>query len=272
MTSDHPRARAQTYASRWLGRALPPVVVFFAAAAALEAYVVWRGVPVYRMPRPTAVLRVLWVDRGDLLRALLVTSSGALCGFAASTLFGTLAAVGLSASPLVRRAVYPYTLFFQTVPIVAIAPLLVLWFDAGLTSVAVSAFIVSVFPVIAGTLTGMLSTDPALVDLFRLYGARRVATLWKLRFPSALPSLFTGLRVAAGLAVIGTVVSEFLVGLLGEDEGLGVKIVGAIKNGRTDRVFAEVLLASLLGLAMFGGVNLASRVALRRWHASERQN
>jgi NitT/TauT family transport system permease protein len=170
----------------------------------------------------------------------------------------------------VRRAVYPYTLFFQTVPIIAIAPLLVLWFGAGLSSVAVSAFIVSVFPVIANTLSGLLSTDPALVDLFRLYGARRGATLWKLRFPSALPSLFDGLRVAAGLAVIGTVVSEFLVGNLVDGEGLGVKIVAAKNVGRTDRLFAAVLLASLLGLAMFSGVNLASRLALRRWHASER--
>ena len=253
------------------GRVLPPVVVFVAAAALLEAYVRARDVKIYLLPRPTAVLHTLWAERADLAAALATTASAALVGFAASTLFGAAAAIVLSASTIVRRALYPYTIFFQTVPVVAIAPLLVLWFDAGLVSVAASAFIVSVFPVIANTLAGLLSTDPALVDLFRLYGARPGATLWKLRFPSALPSVFTGLRVAAGLAVIGTVVSEFLVGLLGEDEGLGVKIVGAVKNGRTDRVFAGVLLASLLGLAMFTAVNVASRLALRRWHASERQ-
>ena len=271
MTSpDYSRDRPASHPPGWLSRALPPVIVFLAAAAALEAYVRWRDVPVYLLPRPTAVLRTLWVDRADLLRALGVTLGGALIGFGASTLFGALAAITLSMSSLVRRAIYPYTLFFQTVPVVAVAPLLVFWFEAGLTAVAICAFIVSVFPVIANTLTGLLSTDPALLDLFRLYGARRWAALWKLRIPSALPSLFTGLRIAAGLAVIGTVVSEFLVGQLGENEGLGVKIVGATKLGRTDRVFAAVLLASALGLAMFSGVNLASRLALRRWHASER--
>ncbi len=146
-----------------------------------------------------------------------------------------------------------------------------IWFDAGLTSVATCAFVVSVFPVIANTLTGLLSTDPNLADLFRLYAPAPPPPCGSCGSRRALPSLFTGLRVAAGLAVIGTVVGEFFVGLLGEDEGLGVKIVGARKNGRTDRVFAAVLLASLLGLAMFAAVNLASRLLLRRWHASERE-
>ena len=269
MMPDH-EARQGRYLPEWLGRTLPPVIVFLAMATALEVYVRVRHVPVYLLARPTAVIRVLWVDRADLLRGLCITLGGAMIGFAASTLFGTLAAIALSMSSLVRRAIYPYTIFFQTVPIIAIAPLLLLWFQAGLMAVSICAFIVSVFPVIANTLTGLLSTDTSLLDLFRLYGAKRSATLWKLRFPTALPSLFTGLRIAAGLAVIGTVVSEFLVGELGENEGLGVKIVGATKGGRTDRVFAAVLLASLLGLAMFSGVNLASRLALRRWHASER--
>ena len=236
----------------------------------LEAYVRLRDVPMFLLPPPSAVLRTLARDRSHLLAALWTTALAAGIGFAASTVTGILAAVALSASPLVRRAFYPYTLFFQTVPIVAIAPLLVVWFGAGLQSVAISAFIVSVFPVIANTMTGLLSTDPALADLFRLYGAGPVASLWKLRLPSALPSLFTGLRVAAGLAVIGTVVGEFLVGLLGEDEGLGVKVIGAMRNGRTDRMFAAVLLASLLGLALFAAVNFAGNRLLCRWHASER--
>jgi NitT/TauT family transport system permease protein len=130
---------------------------------------------------------------------------------------------------------------------------------------------VSVFPVIANTLAGLLGTDPALVDLFQLYGAGRVAALLKLRLPSALPNIFTGLRVAGGLAVIGTVVGEFLVGTLGDTEGLGVKVVGAMKTGRTDKMFAAVLIASILGLGLFAAVNLAGHLLLRRWHASERE-
>ncbi len=127
----------------------------------------------------------------------------------------------------------------------------------------------SVFPVIANTLTGLRSTDPALLDLFRLYHAGPLARLWKLRLPSALPSLFTGLRVAAGLAVIGTVVAEFLVATLGPNEGLGIRIASAGKYGHLDVVFAAVLLASFLGLALFGAINLAGMLLLRRWHASE---
>jgi NitT/TauT family transport system permease protein len=170
----------------------------------------------------------------------------------------------------VRRAFSPYTVFFQTVPIIAIAPMLSIWLSPGLPAVAACAFIVSVFPVIANTLAGLTSTDPALLDLFRLYGASRTAAMFKLRVPSALPNIFTGLQIAAGLTVIGTVVAEFLVGELGEAQGLGVVIVSASHNGHSDRVFAAVLLASALGLAMFGTVNLLGRLALKNWHASAR--
>jgi NitT/TauT family transport system permease protein len=253
----------------FITKILPPLVVFVAVAVALQIYVVAAHVPKYKMAAPSDVWHTLVAERGDLAAALWTTTQATLIGFGASAIVGILIAIVLAASPLIRRALYPYTLFFQTVPIVAIAPLLVIWFEAGLTSVSISAFIVSVFPVIANTLSGLLSTDPALVDLFQLYGASPMDRLLKLRLPYALPNIMTGLRVAAGLAVIGTVVGEFLVGTLVDAEGLGVKIVGAMKYGRTDRVFAAVLLASLLGLVLFAAVNLASYLLLRRWHASE---
>jgi NitT/TauT family transport system permease protein len=145
--------------------------------------------------------------------------------------------------------------------------MLSIWFAPGLKAVAACAFIVSVFPVIANTLAGLVATDRALIDLFRLYGAGGTATMFKLRFPSSLPSVFTGLRVAAGLTVIGTVVAEFL---LGEEQGLGVVIVSASHNGHSDRVFAAVLLASALGLAMLGAVNLVGRMVLANWYAPAR--
>jgi NitT/TauT family transport system permease protein len=250
---------------------LPPVVVLVGACALLEAYVRVADVPIYVLPRPTAVLQSLRSDAGMFVPASWATVKAAVAGFAASAVFGVLAAVALSSSPLVRRAFYPYTVFFQTVPIIAIAPILILWFEAGFQPVAICAFVVSVFPVITSALTGLLSTDPALVDLFRLYGARRRDALWKLRLPSALPGLFSGLRVAAGLAVIGTVVAELLVGQIGEGAGLGVAITTAGKYGRTDRMFAGVLLTSLLGLALFATVNAAGHLLLRRWHASEKE-
>lgn len=249
----------------------PPIVVLMVAVLALQIAAAILNEP-FLLPRPAAVARVM-IQRSDQLAASLwTTAEAALIGFFASAIAGVGIGMVLSASPLVRRAIYPYTVFFQTVPIVAIAPLLMIWCGPGLGAVALSAFIVSVFPVIASTLSGLLSTDPALEDLFRLYGASRWARLWKLKLPSALPSIFTGLRVAAGLAVIGTVVGEFLVGLFGPGEGLGVRIVSAKKTGRTDEVFAAVLIASLLGLAMFAAINLAAKLLLRHWHASEQDN
>ncbi len=248
---------------------LPPLVVFGLIVAGLEYIVTARSIPSYELPKPSEVWQTLIEDRVDLTAALWTTAKASLMGFGASIVVGILAAVALAGSRWIRRAFYPYTIFFQTVPIVAIAPMLVIWWDAGLTAVSISAFIVSVFPVIANTTAGLLSTDPALVDLFTLYGGGPITRLWKLRLPYALPSIFSGLRVASGLAVIGTVVGEFLVGTLGDEEGLGVRIVNAGKNGRTDRVFAAVLAASLLGLAMFAAVNLVGHLTLRRWHASE---
>jgi NitT/TauT family transport system permease protein len=187
-----------------------------------------------------------------------------LAGLAASAAIGVAAAVALSTSRWIERAFYPYAIFFQIVPIVAIAPLLVIWFGYGFRAVVAAAFIVSVFPVIANTLAGLRSVDPALRDLFRLYGAGRWARLAKLELPWALPSLLTGLRVAAGLAVIGAIVGEFVGG-----GGLGVVVLEAMRQQRTDLVFAAILHASALGLALFAAVNGASRLALRRWHASE---
>jgi NitT/TauT family transport system permease protein len=130
--------------------------------------------------------------------------------------------------------------------------------------VVAAAFIVSVFPVIANTLTGLLSVDPALRDLFRLYGAGRATTLWKLQLPWALPLLLAGLRIAAGLAVIGAIVGEFVGG-----GGLGVVVLEAMRQQRTDLVFAAVAYASLLGLALFALVSAVSHLVLRRWHPLE---
>jgi len=218
----------------------------------------------YLLPTPTAVFRAIVDNRSELGMAMLKTSSAAFLGFALSTIAGVAAAVLLSSSRTIQRAFYPYAVFFQTVPIIAIAPLLVIWFGYGMRTVIASAFVVSIFPVIANTLSGILSTDPALRDLFRLYGASGRDTLFKLRFPAALPQIFTGLRIASGLAVIGAIVGEFIGG-----EGLGSVVDVARTQQRVDKVFAAVLLASVLGLALFGVINLMSALMLQRWHASE---
>jgi NitT/TauT family transport system permease protein len=243
---------------------LPPLIPLVVLTLLAEFLVRAGFVRGYLVPAPSAVLRAMIDGRSELLHALVTTSAGALAGFIMSALIGIAIAVLLSSSPGVQRAFYPYAIFFQTVPLIAIAPLLVIWFGFGLRTVIASAFVASVFPVIANTLSGILSTDLALRDLFKLYGASPLVTLFKLRLPAALPQVFTGLRVSAGLAVIGAIVGEFIAG-----GGLGSIVETARTQQRIDKVFAAVLLASLLGLGLFGLINLLSYLALRRWHASE---
>lgn len=255
--------------ARTLAAVAPPAVVFVVVAILAEIAVRMFDVKPYILPAPSAVFRAMWERRADLGASLVSTAKASLAGFALSTVLGIAIAVVLSSARIVQRAFYPYTVFFQTVPIVAIAPLLVIWFDFGLASVAVSAFIASVFPVIANTLAGLLSTDPALRDLFKLYGAGRISTMLKLRLPFAIPNIVTGLRIAAGLSVIGAIVGEFVAGTLERGAGLGVSVLVAKRLGNTADIFAAVLAASLLGLVMLTTVNLAGYLLLRRWHASE---
>lgn len=247
---------------------LPPAVALVVLLALWEGTVRVLGIQAFLLPPPSAVFASGWHDAGQLAASSWVTAKAALLGFGLSALAGALAAIVLSSSRLLERALYPYTMFLQTVPIVAIAPLLVLWFGPGQRAVAASAFIVSVFPVIANTLSGLRSVEPALRDLFRLYGARRFATLLKLELPSALPHIFTGLRIASGLAVIGAIVGEFVAGFSEGTAGLGILVLAAYRQLRTDLMFAAVLCAAVLGIFLFGAVSLLSARMLRRWHPS----
>ena len=248
---------------------IPPAFSFIAAL------VLWAGLKKvfslsdFTLPSPMQVATAFARYSGPLLRATLTTAESALAGFALSIIVGILAGVVLSSGKMIERAVYPFTIFLQTVPLVAIAPILVLWFDTGFTSVTICAFIVSLFPVIANTLLGMRSVDPALHDLFTICHASAFARLFKLKLPAALPSIFTGLRISAGLAVIGAIVGEFSAGTF-TNLGLGILILSAKRTFNMDEVFAAVFLASFLGLAAFAAVNLAAYLLLHSWHASER--
>ena len=242
---------------------VPPLAPLLIVTVGAETAVRLGWLPSFLVPAPSSVFKSIFNDWSELWRATLDTATASLIGFGLSAAFGCLIAIALSSAAWVQRAFYPYAVFFQTVPIIAIAPLLVIWFGWDRTVVA-SAFIVSIFPVIANTLTGLLSTEPALRDLFRLYEAKRLALLFKLRLPFALPHILTGLRIAAGLAVIGAIVGEFITGA-----GIGGAIMVSRQQNRVDKVFAGLLLASLLGIVLFIVINFISRVALRHWHASE---
>jgi NitT/TauT family transport system permease protein len=244
--------------------ALPliPLVLMLALLEGLR----WAGiVPPYLLPTTSEVLLSLRDDRQELIEGFTSTAFSAILALILSAVAGISVAVLLSLSSVLKRMIYPYAVFFQTVPIIAIAPLLVIWFGFGRPTVVASAFIVSIFPVIASTLLGLESTDPSLADLFRLYQASTWARLWRLRLPFALPQIFSGLRIAGGLAVIGAIVGEFIAG-----GGLGAVVDAARTQQRIDKVFAAVLLSAALGLLIVAVLNLASRLALRHWHASAR--
>ena len=245
---------------------LPPLLPLIVSVGVVEVAVRSNWVPSYLIPAPSEVFRSLIDDRIELARAAGMTLGSALTGLVLSFSAGTLFAIALSSSDLARRAFYPYAVFFQTVPIISIAPLLVIWFGFGQPTVIASAAIVSVFPIIASTLLGMKSTDPALVDLFNLYSATARQTLSMLKIPFALPQIFSGLRIASGLAVVGAIVGEFIGG-----GGLGSVVDSARTQQRIDRVFAAVLISSLLGLVLVGAVNFVSAITLGSWHASERK-
>jgi NitT/TauT family transport system permease protein len=251
---------------RWLTSAVWPLLPLIVVGVVAEIAVKRSWVPPYLVPAPSKVLRTL-IHEEDLTKATRETALASLAGFALSAVIGLLIAIALSSARWVQRMFYPYAVLFQTVPIIAIAPMLVIWIGFGMPTVIASAFIVSVFPVIANAINGLMSTDPALVDLFQLYGAKRITTLWKLRLPFALPAIMTGLRVAGGLAVIGAIVGEFITG-----GGLGSIIDGSRTQQRVDKVFAVLIIASALGIALFGAVNLVSWMMLRHWHASEKSS
>jgi NitT/TauT family transport system permease protein len=249
----------------FLHSVLPPLVPLVLVTAGLEVAVARGWVEAFLVPRPSDAMRALWVERQQIAAAAGETVTASLSAFALSAAAGVATAILLATGGWVQRAFYPYAVFFQTVPIVAIAPLLAVWFGMDSDAVIASGVIVSFFPVLANALTGLRSVDPALADLFRLSRASPWATLIKLRLPSALPSIWTGLRVSSGLAVIGCIVGEFITG-----GGLGGLIMAARQQRALGLVFAALVVASLLGVALFATINLAARLTLRHWHASER--
>jgi len=259
---------ATSRARQVLSAILPPLVVVGVVLCTWQLAVAASGVGEYLLPSPARVARALVEDRVRLARAALRTAGATLLGFGISTIAGMLIGSLLSLWRFAERGVHPLTLLLQMVPLVAIAPMLSVWFGWGLPSVVASSVIVSIFPVIASTLAGLRAVDPGHRELFAVLGAGRVATWFKLGLPSAVPSIVTGLRIAAGLAVIGTIVGEMVGAFGGERAPLGAVITSALKQNRTPEVFAAIALAALVGFAIFGLVNAAGWLLLRRWHAS----
>ncbi len=245
---------------------LPPVLLLLIVLLAWQLAVVLLDIPPYLLPSPIAVWLGSQKRFSELATATGITGAGAACGFLASVVLGTATALVFSQSRMIRSSCYPYAIFLQTVPIVAIAPLIVTWLGTGFRSVVVIACIISLFPVITNVTTGLITIDPGLRDLLLLHRATRGQILTKLQLPNALPYLVTGARISSGLAVVGAIVGEFFVGYGTTHYGLGYVILYSGPQLKTDQLFAATIASALLGVAMFSITTLIGRAVLANWY------
>ena len=249
-----------------IARALAPFVLIALLLAAWEIACRALAVPVYFLPPPSAVAKALAADWPGLLQAAWNTLSMALTALLVASLIAQALALFVGLSPILERAVRPLAVVLQVTPVVAIAPLVLIW--AGLDhpgrAIVGLAAVVAFFPIFSGAVTGLKAADPDLERLFDLYGASRLQRLTRLRLPSAVPYLLEGHKVAAGLAVIGAVVAEFVAGS-GGAQGLAWRILEAGNRLQTARMFAALVVLGLMGAVLHAGLEIAEKAGLRWW-------
>jgi NitT/TauT family transport system permease protein len=250
-------------------RYLAPVIVGLAMLVLWQLAVTLFEVPIYLVPGPIVVFSTLIQDSTLLLHSLLFTLRITALALLLSVVLGVAIAFLFAQSRIVEASLFPYAVLLQVTPVVAIAPLIIIWTHDVSTALVICATIVAIFPIISNTTLGLRSVDPGLLDLFRLYRATRWQTLLRLRVPSALPWFFAGLRVSGGLALIGAVVAEFVAGTGGSASGLAYQILMSGLQLNVPRLFAALFLITLAGIAIFAATSLLSRFVLKHWHESE---
>jgi NitT/TauT family transport system permease protein len=244
-----------------------PILVLAAVIALWDAMVRLNDIPPYVLPGPGLVFATMVQDGALLLHSLWVTLVTTFEGFALAAIGGIGLAILFNQSRLVEYSFYPYAVILQVTPVVAIAPLLLIYLSQPLAVLA-CAWIVAFFPVLANTTLGLNSVDRNLRALFDLYKASRWQLLWRLKLPSALPQILAGLRIAGGLSLIGAVVAEIAAGSAGAGSGLAYRIAESGYRLNIPRMFAALLLLSLAGIAIFFALSALSHLVLRRWHES----
>ena len=250
-------------------RVLAPVAVAALVLTAWQIAVVAYDVPPYIVPSPVRIAQAMIEDRALLLGSLWVTAQIALTALAIAVVAGVAVALVFAQSRIVEASLLPYAIVLQVTPIVAIAPLIIIWVKDTHVALVLCAVVVAIFPVISSTSVGLRSVDPGLADLFRMSRATRLQTLLRLRIPSALPWFFAGLRVASGLALIGAVVAEFVAGTGGQGAGLAYQILMAGIQLNVPRLFAALVLITTAGIVLYLAVGLLAHVVLVHWHESE---
>jgi NitT/TauT family transport system permease protein len=251
--------------------AVNSIVVLLCLLGIWQALVSLNHLPPYILPGPLLVAKALHDRLSSLLSSLLITAEEAVGGLAASIVAGVGIAMFFAQWRWFRQMFFPYTVLLQTVPIVAIAPLIILWVGASIFSVAVITFIICLAPIIANTTQGLISVDENLTHLFLMYDASPSQIFLKLRLPNSLPSLFTGIRISAGISVIGAITGELFAGSTRVGEGgLGYAIIYASNQMETAYLFALVVAATVLGFSFFFITMFLEWLALHNWHESNR--
>jgi NitT/TauT family transport system permease protein len=250
-------------------RVLAPLALGIVFLAAWQAICVALAVPVYLVPKPTAIAETLRDDWPLLWSSLLVTLKITFLAFALAVVLGVAAAFLFVQSRLMEVSLFPYAIILQVTPIVAIAPLIIIWVKNPTFAMVICATLVALFPIISNTILGLRSVNPSLLNLFRLNSATRWQVLRRLRVPSALPYFFGGLRISSGLALIGAVVAEFVAGTGGTSSGLAYQILQAGFQLNIPRLFAALALITVTGIILFSAMAALSKWALGGWHESE---
>lgn len=223
------------------------------------------GVKLYILPAPSYVIVALWNKWATISTAAWYTAQPMLVGFGFAIVIGVLLALMFAVSRLIESLVYPQIVFLQIIPKIAIAPLFMIWFGYGLTSKVLIVFLLSFFPVVVSAVQAFRSVDPDIVDLARITGASPLRMFWKVQIPHALPTMFTGFKVAAALAATAAVVAEFV----SSDRGLGYLLVDYTNRFDTPGVFAAILVLSIMGLLLYASVEAIERISIP-WHVSQR--
>ncbi|GAF65606.1 ABC transporter permease protein [Bacillus sp. TS-2] len=250
-------------------KVLPPVLALVVFVVVWEVLVRALGIAHYILPKPTDIYGATIDNWSNLLMALRTTVIESVIGFIFSVIIGIGVAVLMASSKWIERSFYPYAIILQTIPVVAIAPIIVIWFGSGMNAIIIIAFTIGFFPMLSNTLIGLNATDHKLKDLFQLYNASKWQIMWKLRFPAALPFIIAGMKISCTLAVVGAIVGEYIAGVGGGAGGIGYAITVAASRLQTPYLFALGLSAALLGIVFFLVVSFLSRKLLSSWHESE---
>jgi NitT/TauT family transport system permease protein len=249
-------------------RVLMPLLVGLLALGAWEALVRLREIPAYLLPGPILIAQTLVADWWSLADSLLITLRITLLALLAAVVLGTTLAILFAQSKWIELSFFPYAVILQVTPVVAIAPLIIIWVNDVNLSLLICAWIVAFFPILSNTTLGLNSFDHNLADLFRLYHATPWQVLTRLRIPSAMPYFLAGLKISGGLALIGAIVAEFVAGSGGSASGLAFRILESGYQLRIPRMFAALVLISATGIVIFMLLGLLQHLVLRRWHES----